>query len=141
MKFPSKRRIEEYSLEGKKQAAEFYDKEQVDAWLEELRKQLEQIKKFDEDWIKLSGVESSRAYGKAQLARQILEDWLPDEEIQKKEIRCYESDWTKPRRCPCGGDVHEHFSEEDYKTNRTRKHCHVCGRSFDYDDFNVLPMI
>ena len=140
MKFPGKHKIEQYG-EGKKQAVEFYDNEEVDVWLKELRKQLEQIIKFNEDWLKLSGVESSRAYGKAQLARQILEEWLPYDEIQKKGIKCNESDWTKPRRCPCGGDAHEHFGDEDYESNRTRKHCHVCGRFFNEDDFHALPMI
>jgi hypothetical protein len=99
MKFPGKHKIEQYG-EGKKQAVEFYDNEEVDVWLKELRKQLEQIIKFNEDWLKLSGVESSRAYGKAQLARQILEEWLPYDEIQKKGIKCNESDWTNLEGAP-----------------------------------------
>ncbi len=58
-------------------------------------------------------------------------------------IICNELDWSDPRWCPsCGGEVHEHFGDEDRDCNFwTEKHCHNCGEKFDGDEFSELLKI
>jgi len=58
-------------------------------------------------------------------------------------MKCNDLDWSEPRICDeCGGDVHEHFGDENFDCDYwTTKHCHKCDKSFDDEDFAELKLL